>query len=116
MERSSLLLRGVLDVCLLALLQETPCYGYEIVRRLAERGLSLVAEGSIYPVLARLEAEGLIEGYWEESPGGGPRRKYYRLLPGAGAHLRAGRKEWEVFRDGVDAALGRKRSRASRPA
>ena len=112
MERSSLLLRGVLDLCLLALLRQTPCYGYEMVQRLAERGLTLVAEGSIYPVLGRLEADGLIEGYWEESRGG-PRRKYYRLRPVADARLAAGSEEWEVFRDGVDGILRGSRNRAS---
>ena len=111
MERSSLLLRGVLDLCLLALLRETPCYGYEMVQRLAERGLTLVAEGSIYPVLGRLDADGLIEGYWKES-GEGPRRKYYRLRSEAEARLAAGSEEWEVFRDGVDAVLGGSRHRA----
>jgi PadR family transcriptional regulator, regulatory protein PadR len=103
-ERSSQLLRGVLDLCLLALMSERACYGYEIVRQLEARGLSLVAEGSVYPALSRLEGAGLIEGYWERSADG-PRRKYYRLLPAGRRQLDSWADEWEVFRDGVDAIV-----------
>lgn len=103
-DRSSQLLRGVLDLCLLALLAESPRYGYEIVRRLEERGLALVAGGSIYPALSRLEQAGLIEGYWQPSADG-PRRKYYRLRPAGRQELVRWAREWEVFRDGVDAVI-----------
>src|SRR3712207_6161815 len=58
-ERRSLVLRGVLDLCLLALLQDQPAYGYELTERLADRGLP-VASGSTYPLLARLEKAGLV--------------------------------------------------------
>lgn len=104
MDRSSQWLRGVLDVCLLALLAEGPRYGYEVVRRLEERGLALVAEGSVYPALSRLERHALIEGYWAEAVGGPPRR-YYRLRRAGADRLRAWAGEWEVFRDGVDAII-----------
>ena len=53
--RRTQLLRGVLDLCLLAVMQEGPAYGYEMTKRLRARGLSIVGEGSIYPLLARLE-------------------------------------------------------------
>ena len=59
--RRTQLLRGVLDLCLLAVMEEGPAYGYEMTKRLRERGLSIVGEGSIYPLLARLEREGLVE-------------------------------------------------------
>ncbi|WP_207955734.1 PadR family transcriptional regulator [Rubrobacter marinus] len=48
-KRSSQLLRGVLDMCLLALISEEPCYGYEMVRKMEERGLELVGRGASTP-------------------------------------------------------------------
>ena len=75
--RRSQLLRGVLDLCLLAVMEEGPAYGYEMTKRLRARGLSIVGEGSIYPLLGRLEREGLVETYRAAS-NGGPPRKYYR--------------------------------------
>ena len=56
--RRSQMLRGVLDLCLLAVLDEGPAYGYEMTKRLRDRGLASVGEGSIYPLLGRLEREG----------------------------------------------------------
>ena len=56
--RRSQLLRGVLDLCLLAVVEEEPAYGYEMTKRLRARGLSIVGEGSIYPLLGRLGARG----------------------------------------------------------
>ena len=55
------LLRGVLDLCLLAVMNEGPAYGYEMTKRLRERGLAAVGEGSIYPLLGRLERDGLAQ-------------------------------------------------------
>lgn len=94
----------MLDLCLLALLGERDCYGYEIVRQLAERGLTLVAEGSVYPALSRLERDGLIEGYWAE-PAGGPRRKYYRLQPRGREQLAVWRRDWRTFAQAVDSVV-----------
>jgi PadR family transcriptional regulator PadR len=47
------LLKGTLDMCLLATIAQRPCYGYEMVQRLAQQGLALVSEGSIYPLLPK---------------------------------------------------------------
>ena len=70
--RRSQLLRGVLDLCLLAVMGEGPAYGYEMTKRLRARGLSIVGEGSIYPVLGRLERDGLVETRRQASNGGPP--------------------------------------------
>jgi PadR family transcriptional regulator PadR len=104
-KRGSQLLRGVLDMCLLALIAEEPCYGYKMVRKMEERGLELVGEGSIYPLLSRLQKAGLIEGYMVPSKEG-PRRKYYRVLPRGEEQLRDWRKEWEGFSRSVDRVIG----------
>jgi PadR family transcriptional regulator PadR len=103
--RTSQLLRGVLDVCLLAVIAEAPAYGYEMTARLVERGLDVVSEGSIYPAVARLERQGLIESFRVDG-NGGPPRKYYRPTR-AGRHALVGwRAEWVETRDSVDSVLG----------
>jgi PadR family transcriptional regulator PadR len=102
--RRSQMLRGVLDLCLLAVIIDEAAYGYEMTRRLRERGLSIVGEGSIYPLLGRLEREGLVETYRGASEGGPP-RKYYRPSRAGRVALALGVEEWRVARDAVDAVL-----------
>lgn len=102
--RSSQLLRGVLDVCLLALIAEEERYGYEIVRQLEDRGLELVGEGSIYPLLSRLQRSGLIEGFLRPS-NEGPARKYYRITTEGRRTVRAWTAEWKSFAGNVDRVL-----------
>jgi PadR family transcriptional regulator, regulatory protein PadR len=104
--RRTQLLRGVLDLCLLAVMQEGPAYGYEMTKRLRARGLSIVGEGSIYPLLGRLERERLVETYRAASDDGGPPRKYYRPSRLGQAALAAGVAEWRAVRDALDAVLG----------
>jgi PadR family transcriptional regulator, regulatory protein PadR len=103
--RRTQLLRGVLDLCLLAVMGDDPAYGYEMTKRLGERGLSIVGEGSIYPLLGRLERDGLVDTHRAAS-NGGPPRKYYRLSRQGRLALEAGTKEWQATRDAVDAVLG----------
>jgi PadR family transcriptional regulator, regulatory protein PadR len=103
--RRTELLRGTLDLCLLAVMEEGPAYGYEMTRRLRARGLSIVGEGSIYPLLGRLEREGLVETYRAAS-NGGPPRKYYRPSEKGIRALEAGVSEWRTARDAIDAVLG----------
>ena len=103
--RRTQLLRGVLDLCLLAVMQDGPAYGYEMTKRLRARGLSMVGEGSIYPLLGRLERDGLVETYRSES-NGGPPRKYYRPSIAGRRVLDDGVGEWRAVRAAVDAVLG----------
>jgi PadR family transcriptional regulator PadR len=103
--RRTELLRGVLDLCLLAVMEDGPAYGYEMTKRLRARGLSIVGEGSIYPLLGRLEREGLVETYRAAS-NGGPPRKYYRASSAGQSALAAGVSEWRAARDALDAVLG----------
>jgi len=103
--RRSQLLRGALDLCLLAVIEEQPAYGYEMTKRLRANGLSIVGEGSIYPLLARLEREEFVETYRADGDGGPP-RKYYRLSPEGRRALVAGVSEWRATRDALDAVLG----------
>ena len=86
-------------------MEEGPAYGYEMTKRLRARGLSIVGEGSIYPLLGRLEREGLVETRRAAS-NGGPPRKYYSLSPRGEEAFQAGISEWQAARDAVDGALG----------
>ncbi|GHO48187.1 PadR family transcriptional regulator [Ktedonospora formicarum] len=98
------LLKGTLDMCLLATIAQRPCYGYEMVQRLAQQGLSLVSEGSIYPLLSRLQQRGYLEGYLVPSTDGPP-RKYYRLLPKGAEQLAEWQAEWDSFAQAVSQIL-----------
>jgi PadR family transcriptional regulator, regulatory protein PadR len=103
-ERQTQLLRGVLDLCALAVMAEEPVYGYELTKRLHSRGLSTVGEGSVYPLLGRLEREGLVETYRQAS-NGGPPRKYYRPSAAGMRALRTGIAEWKTTRDALNSVL-----------
>lgn len=103
-DRSSQLLHGVLDICLLAVIEEEPSYGYEMVKKLRDRGLDLASEGSIYPLLSRLQKQGMVQSYLVQSTGG-PARKYYRMSDEGRDHLGELREDWVAFRDSVDEVL-----------
>src|ERR1700689_4426877 len=103
--RRSQLLRGVLDLCLLAVMGDGPASGYGMTKRPRGRGLSLVGGGSIYPLLGRLERDGLVQTRRAAS-NGGPPRKYYSLSPEGERALKIGVYEWQATRDAVDGALG----------
>ena len=96
--------RGVLEFCVLALLRDTERYGFEIVRALTEADGLVTTEGTLYPLLARLRREGVVETTWRESSSGPPRR-YYRLTPAGHEALDAFTLEWARFRDSVDVLL-----------
>jgi PadR family transcriptional regulator PadR len=89
-------LRGVLDLCVLATLHERERHGYAISSRLEKAGLARVKGGTLYPVLARLHAGGLVVARWE--PGHqGPGRKYYSLTDAGSALLREQGRAWIAF-------------------
>ncbi|MDP6634971.1 MAG: helix-turn-helix transcriptional regulator [Phycisphaerae bacterium] len=94
-------LRGHLDAMVLSCLERGEGHGFEIVRRLDAAGCGelTLREGTVYPVLYRLERAGLIAGRWEENPGGrrGPRRRVYRLRRNGQRRLEAGREQWRRF-------------------
>mgnify|MGYP003675967686 CR=1 FL=1 len=70
--------KGVLELCILNALQDDECYGYALVKQLVAIPGLHVAEGTIYPLLARLKQQNLVATRLEESPDG-PARKYYKL-------------------------------------
>ncbi len=105
MDHSSQLLKGVLDMCLLSLINEEPSYGYEMAAKLKERGVRLVSDGSIYPTLSRLQKAGLVDGYFVEADGSGPARKYYRIVKSGRTRLEEWTEEWTDLSTGVSAIL-----------
>ncbi len=68
--------KGVLELCVLELLRQRDCYGYEISEILSRR--VDIADGTVYPILRKLKADGLLTTYLQEESGGPP-RKYYKL-------------------------------------
>ena len=74
----SQLLKGTLEGCILAAIRQKPTYGYEIAQTLAACGFGQIAEGTIYPLLLRLEKNGAVRAETRPSPLG-PSRKYYSL-------------------------------------
>jgi len=95
--------KGVLELCVLALLSRGDAYGYEIASRLA-KGIEM-GEGTVYPLMRRMQADGLVETYLVESPSGPP-RKYYRLTTAGRASLLAQSAEWAAFSKAVNDILG----------
>ena len=90
------LLKGVLDVAVLAVLRQVDGYGYDIVRRLREAGLGDVGDASVYGTLRRLYAAGSLSSYVVPSEGG-PHRKYYAINPQGRASLDQQAAIWTEF-------------------
>ena len=95
-ERQVQLLRGCLDMCLLALLAAEPAHGYELARRLETAGFGTVSYGTVYPLITRLHRLGLVANVPQPSPSGPP-RKVYRLTDTGHDRLRAWREQWMRF-------------------
>jgi PadR family transcriptional regulator PadR len=88
----------------MSIIDEEASYGYEMVSKLRDRGLALASEGSIYPLLSRLQKQGMIESYLVQSSEG-PARKYYRMSATGREALEQWRHDWRVFRESVDTVL-----------
>jgi PadR family transcriptional regulator, regulatory protein PadR len=97
------LLKGTLPLLILATLRDGELHGYNIVRRIRERSGEALApsEGSLYPTLHRLEADGALEATWREGEGG-PRRRYYRLTRSGLTALESAERDWATFVGGVN--------------
>ncbi len=94
--------KGVLGLCVLALLARADSYAYEIASRLSDA--IDMGEGTIYPLMRRMQTDGLVETYLVESSSG-PSRKYYRLSPAGHEALAAQSAEWSRFTRAVDAIV-----------
>lgn len=104
--------KGVLGLCVLALLSRGDSYAYEIASRLTHA--VDMGEGTIYPLMRRMQNDGLVATYLEESPAG-PSRKYYRLTDAGRASLATQLAEWRAFTAAVESLLGELESGATDP-
>ncbi|QDP42063.1 PadR family transcriptional regulator [Radiobacillus deserti] len=104
----SQMLKGILEGCILAVIEQQPTYGYELSLRLQENGLTDISEGSIYPILLRLQKEQLIDGTLKTSETG-PKRKYYALTEKGYQALEEFEAQWNSIQPPV-ANILRKRS------
>jgi PadR family transcriptional regulator PadR len=105
-DSSKQLKRGTLELVLLRLLEERPKYGYELVSEMEQRSDAEfeVKEGTLYPVLYRLEDQGCIEAEWSRPERGVP-RKYYRITETGAARLAELLAEWQAFTGAVNRLL-----------
>lgn len=91
--------KGALELCVLAMLSQHDSYAYEIASRLADAiGMG---EGTIYPLMRRLQSDGLVETYLVESQTGPP-RKYYRLSEDGKRSFQTQKDAWSSFSGAVD--------------
>lgn len=98
----SQLMRGTLEGAILKILENGESYGYEIMIALQESGFGEIKEGTIYPLLIRLEKKGMIWGEFKPSPLG-PDRKYYVLTAEGREYL----EEFEEYWDMLEAAMAK---------
>lgn len=96
---NSQLKKGVLELCVLSLLSKKDYYGYELVNEISKD--IKISDGTIYPILRRLNQEGLFETYLQESQEGPP-RKYYKLTNIGYQTKDQLINEWTAFVDGVN--------------
>jgi PadR family transcriptional regulator PadR len=101
---SSQLLKGVLDLAVLAVLSEEDGYGYDVVRRLRTAGLEDIGDASVYGTLRRLFQAGRLTSYVVPSEEG-PHRKYYGLNASGRELLAAATKQWGAFTEAMNALL-----------
>ncbi|KYG89705.1 PadR family transcriptional regulator [Metasolibacillus sp. FSL H7-0170] len=91
--------KGVLNLCVLALLEKRDMYGYELVQAISSK--IDISEGAVYPLLRRLTAEGYFTTYMMESTEG-PARKYYQLTSAGKEQLDTQKLEWQQFYQAVN--------------
>ena len=103
------LIGGSSVLMLLSLLEEKDCYGYEIIKELKERSQNVFQfkEGTLYPVLHRMENQGFVSSYRAKAENG-KERKYYRITAIGKARLEKEKLEWEVFCGSVNRVIGMK--------
>ncbi|MDQ2742280.1 MAG: helix-turn-helix transcriptional regulator [Chloroflexota bacterium] len=101
------LLKGAADTLVLSAFAGQEKYGYQVVRELEQRseGFFCLKEGTLYPILHRLEKQGLLTGRWQTMPNGSERR-YYALTPRGERALSDKLTEWQTFAQAVGRVTG----------
>lgn len=100
----SQMLKGTLEGCILAIIHKEETYGYEISQQLGEYGFGKIAEGTIYPLLLRLEKNHFLSATYRQSEVG-PKRKYYGITPEGRAELHQFMVSYAELSNAVSALL-----------
>ena len=97
--------KGVLEMLVLELLCKKPAHGYELLNEIKCRsnGLFALKEGTLYPILYRMEDDGLITSSWIRGEGRSTPKKVYTATPEGYAASRVRRDIWNIFSSTVDA-------------
>ncbi|MCF2945352.1 PadR family transcriptional regulator [Paenibacillus tarimensis] len=98
------MLKGIIDGCLLAIIKDKEVYGYEMAEKLESYGFHSFSEGTIYPLLLRMQKEGLVVSTLKESTAG-PKRKYYSLTPKGELELNEFIERWNNLQSNVNKVL-----------
>jgi PadR family transcriptional regulator PadR len=96
--------KGLIELCVMATLREGEAYGYQIVERLGRVAGLAITESTVYPLLARLERDGLLRVRTAPSPSGPPRR-YYRLTDAGRRRLQEMTRHWQHIHGSVTQLL-----------
>lgn len=99
------LVKGSTTTLILQTLSEKEMYGYEITKKIKDTSNSVFSlnEGTLYPILHKLEADGYVISFWETV--NGRKRKYYKITNTGESLLRDKKKEWNLFKNAVDSSL-----------
>ncbi|MCM3176756.1 PadR family transcriptional regulator [Cytobacillus horneckiae] len=98
------MLKGIIDGCILAIIHEKEVYGYELAEKLEQYGFDSFSEGTIYPLLMRMQKEELVTSTLKKSTAG-PKRKYYSLTSKGEQELRQFIKRWKLLQSSVNTVL-----------
>lgn len=98
------MLKGIIDGCLLAIIKNKEVYGYELAEKLSNYGFESFSEGTIYPLLMRMQKEELVTSTLKKSTAG-PKRKYYSLTSKGEMELEEFTKRWATLKNNVNSVL-----------
>lgn len=100
------LLKGSTNMLVLSLLEKENMYGYQMIKKMSKESNNIfeLQEGTLYPILHGLEANGLITSYWDET--GTKKRKYYSITKKGKEQLKEKKEEWKIFSGGINQVLG----------
>nr|WP_244950981.1 PadR family transcriptional regulator [Rummeliibacillus suwonensis] len=101
---STQMLKGIIDGCILAIIQEKEIYGYELAEKLEQYGFDSFSEGTIYPLLIRMQKEELVTSTLKKSTAG-PKRKYYSLTQKGKNELQQFMVRWDKLQNSVNHVL-----------
>lgn len=96
------MMKGLLDGAILGLISQGETYGYEILEKLKENDFPEISDGSIYPVLLRLDKKGYVSTRMIKSDTGGPKRKYYSITDKGLEELKLFYEKWLSLNKGMN--------------